>query len=149
MEPHHAVRVLHFFRNPRHELGAILRVALGEKRERSARGPGTSNVGRDINVSALNEVIADLGIVPHIRALGQKNRKLTRGAGSSCKIGQIDFGDDSQNPAIPWLTSATLTQNRISVIVKLNFRTSIVLTRRTPIQLDAIANGKKIRVVFS
>ena len=58
MEPHHAVRVLHFFRNPRHELGAILRVALGEKRERSARGPGTSNVGRDINVSALNEVIA-------------------------------------------------------------------------------------------
>src|SRR5258705_12817832 len=56
---------------------------------------------------------------------------------------------DSLNPAIPWLTSATLTHNRISVIVKLNFRTSIVLTRRTPTQLDAIANGKKIRVVFS
>ena len=56
---------------------------------------------------------------------------------------------DSRNPAIPWQTSATLTHSRISVMVKLNFLTSIVLTRRTPNQLDAIANGKKIRVVFS
>src|SRR3984893_2337857 len=56
---------------------------------------------------------------------------------------------DSRNPAIPWQTSATLTHSRISVMVKLNFRASIVLTRRTPNQLDAIANGKKIRVVFS
>ena len=56
---------------------------------------------------------------------------------------------DSRNPTIPWLTNATLTHSRMSVIVKLNFRTSIVLTRRTPNQLDAIANGKKIMVVFS
>jgi len=55
-------------------------------------------------------------------------------------IGQIDI---DENPTIPWLISAKLSHSRISVIVKLNFRMSIVLTRRTPNQLDAIANGKK------
>ena len=55
---------------------------------------------------------------------------------------QIGF-QYSRNPATPWPTSATLTPSKISVIVKLNLRTSIVRTRRTRNQLDAIATLSK------